>query len=95
MMKIKIKKHGNPDYGQNPNKTEKEELTATTIAELRAKVREWQLQTNCGGGNWGVCSVHINDKIVGYMSYNGRIWKEKKWNPSCIEINDDNLIVCE
>jgi len=88
---IKIKVHGNPDYGQNPNRTERKELTATTIAELRTKVREWQLQAHCGGGNWGLCSLCKNDKLVGYMSYNGRIWKDKKWNSNTIEINDASL----
>lgn len=54
-------------------------LTAKTIDEIRTMVRDFQGENNIGGGNWGVATLTQDGNLVGYMSYNGRIWKGRYW----------------
>ena len=75
-LKLKAKAYGNIDHGQNPKELlASTELQADTIGELRAKVQQWQDEEGLGGGLWGECPLYLNNKLVGYMSYNGRVWK--------------------
>ena len=75
-LKLKAKAYGNIDHGQNPKELlASTELQADTIGELRAKVQQWQDEEGLGGGHWGECPLYLNNKLVGYMSYNGRVWK--------------------
>ena len=75
-LKLKAKAYGNIDHGQNPKELRAStELQADTIDELRAKVQQWQNEEGLGGGHWGECPLYLNNKLVGYMSYNGRVWK--------------------
>lgn len=61
-------------------------LTAKTIDEIRTMVRDFQGENNIGGGNWGVATLTQNGNLVGYMSYNGRIWKGKYWESQQEEV---------
>ena len=75
-LKLKAKAYGNIDHGQNPKEEiANVELQADAIKELREKVQEWQELEGLGGGNWGDCPLYLNNKLVGYMSYIGRVCK--------------------
>lgn len=77
-LKLKAKAFGNIDHGQDPKELlASTELQAETVGELRAKVQQWQDEEGLGGGNWGECPLYLNNKLVGYMSYNGRVWKNR------------------
>jgi hypothetical protein len=69
-----LKSVGNPDFAQYVPVSEPSVVEAETLAELRnacdAYIRKWDL----GGGNWTNPAVREDRKVVGYFSYNGRLW---------------------
>ena len=66
-------------------------LKADTIEEMRAKVQEWQYDERVGAGNWENAPLFLNNKLVGYMSYNGKVWKNKRSTSKVIEVPDSKL----
>jgi hypothetical protein len=91
-LKLKATAYGNIDHGQNPEEEiANTELQADAIKELREKVQEWQELEGLGGGNWGDCPLFLNNKLVGYMSYNGRVWKDKLRSLGGSEVADSQL----
>ena len=95
MYSIKTEVCGNPDYGQNPNKppygVRVKTIKAKTYAELLDKVREWQSDNDIGGGNWMNPALMRDSEIVGYMSYNGKIWSDQSITPSTMQIHKREL----
>lgn len=87
---IKTEVCGNPDYGQHPDfppyGVDIVFLSADTFEGLLDQVKEWQYQNDIGGGNWQNPALYENEEIVGYMSYNGKIWKEKHWTPTTEQV---------
>ena len=81
---------GNPDYGQDPSippyGVEVTTLNAHKFEDLIAQVREWQYENDIGGGNWMNPSVCVDGEVVGYMSYNGKVWADKSWTPNTRQI---------
>ena len=86
---------GNPDRNQG-NWEEKHVISAPTIKELRADVLKFQGENDIGGGNWGEAILLQNEDwagreageaIVGYMSYNLRVWSKPYWEGGAVEIN--------
>lgn len=73
MYKLTVTVHGNPDRNQD-DWEENHEITAETVTELRTKVNLFQSAYDLGGGNWGIATLQDDNKVVGYMSYNGRVW---------------------
>jgi len=89
---IAVTAYGNIDHGQNPEKPICGAwLKADTIEEMRAKVRKWQYDENVGAGNWAPAPLWLGDKRVGYMSYNGKVWKNKLSKSKVIEVPDWKL----
>jgi len=84
MLQIKPIVFGNPDHGQDPNKppygVKPRTISAKDISDLRKKVRLWQTDNCVGGGNWGSPAVYQDGKLVGYMSYNGKLWDKNVFN---------------
>ncbi len=66
---------GNPDFGQYAPLSEPRKVVAGKLSEIKQAcmnyIKEWDL----GGGNWPVCPVRRNGKVVGHFSYNGRFWR--------------------
>jgi len=81
MFKVKTEVCGNVDFGQNPNKppygVKVITLKSKSFDELKTKVQEWQYENDIGGGNWMFPPIYENDQIIGYMSYNCRIWADR------------------
>lgn len=90
MLQIKLIVFGNPDYGQDPNKppygVKPRTISAEDIKQLRTKVRQWQTDNCVGGGNWGSPAVYKDGKLLGYMSYNGKLWDKNVFNGQGQEI---------
>ena len=84
MLQIKPIVFGNPDHGQDPNKppygVKPRTISAKDIDDLRKKVRLWQTDNCVGGGNWGSPAVYQDGQLVGYMSYNGKLWDKNVFN---------------
>lgn len=75
---MRLRSVGNPDFGQyapvsDPKRVEGETLGAMREA-FEAYIAEWDL----GGGNLPATAVKDGKKVVGYFSYNGRLWDRKE-----------------
>lgn len=92
MYSIKTEVCGNPDYGQNPNKppygVRVKTIKASTFAELLEKVREWQSDNDIGGGNWMNPALMRNGSLIGFMSYNGRVWATEGYPSTEVHIRE-------
>lgn len=73
MFKLTFTIHGNPDRNQG-DWQETHTLSAPTINDLRKSVLAFQGDNDIGGGNWGEATLTKDGKVVGRMSYNGRLW---------------------
>lgn len=85
MYHLTVTIHGNPDYNQGDWK-EDHTISATNIMELRKSVFVFQGNNDIGGGNWGKATLSKDGKIVGYMSYNGRVWDKPYWDGGANEV---------
>lgn len=84
MFKLTVEIASNPDR-DSTDWSETHAFSAPTMAELRKKINAFQADNNIGGGNWGEATLHQDDTLLGYMSYNGRIWKNKYWEKNSFE----------
>jgi hypothetical protein len=85
MFRLDFKISGNPDRRES-NWEESHSIEAPTIAELRAKISTFKGENDIGGGNWGVASLYRDDVLLGFMSYNLRIWDKPYWDTGSVEI---------
>jgi hypothetical protein len=85
MFTLNFNIQGNPDRGES-DWEESHTLTADTFADMRAKVSKFQGDNDIGGGNWGEAVLTQDGQLVGYMSYNGRVWKGKYWEENREEV---------
>lgn len=85
MFTLTVSIHGNPDRGQSEWQ-EIHTLSASNMEVLRTVVNDFQRDNDIGGGNWGVATLHEDRCLVGYMSYNGRVWKGKYWEEDREEV---------
>jgi hypothetical protein len=90
MFRLAFTIHGNPDRNQG-DWMEDHTLSASDMDSLRSLVHEFQSENNIGGGNWGVAVLLKEDEEgsfvkIGYMSYNGRVWKDLNWKPQTEEV---------
>ena len=90
MFEIKTEVCGNPDYGQNPRKppygVRIKTIKANTFDDLLDQVRAWISDNDIGGGNWMNPALSIHGAVVGYMSYNGKVWASRSWSPETRQI---------
>lgn len=81
MYSLKTTVYGNPDRGQDPRfppyGVTQTTLQSDTLSGLQERVSQWQSENAIGAGNWVPATVSKNGKTVGFMSFNGRVWKEK------------------
>ena len=95
MYSIKTEVCGNPDYGQDPNKppygVRVKTIKASTYAELLEKVRGWIDDNAIGGGNWMHPALMRDGQVIGYMSYNGKVWSDQSITPSTMQIHIKEL----
>jgi hypothetical protein len=76
---------GNPDRGES-DWEENHSVSAGTMKELREKVLKFQGEQDIGGGNWGEAVLRHDDALVGYVSYNLRVWKTPYWEEGREEV---------
>jgi len=90
MYEIKTEVCGNPDFGQDPRKppygVRVKTIKSKTYDSLIDQVREWQSDNDIGGGNWQNPPLLVNGEVVGYMSYNGKVWADRCWTPETKQI---------
>lgn len=83
--KVELNSIGNPDYGQDPTQQIEGAWAimrhVDSIDEASKAVREYIEKHNLGAGNWAGGKVWSEDnKYLGYISYNGRFWKDNTGN---------------
>lgn len=76
---LRIRTVGNPDFGQYAPVAPATTLRAGSFAELLRRVDEHINFYDIGGGNWTFSPLKKGGKLLGYMSYNRRVWKTKKY----------------
>lgn len=91
MYSIKTEVCGNPDYGQNPNKppygVRVKTIRAIAFSDLLKKVFQWQADNDIGGGNWMNPALMRDGAVIGFMSYNGKIWSDPSFLTSSMQIH--------
>jgi hypothetical protein len=85
MFTIEFTINGNPDRNQG-DWSENHSISAPTIKELREKILKFQGENDIGGGNWGKATLHQDGNLVGFVSYNLRVWNKPYWKPGSVEV---------
>jgi len=86
-MKVRLSNCGNIDFGQNPNRplpgTRTRTVRVKDFAEASAVCRRYIAENGLGGGNWtgGEITDEATGKVIGRVSYNGRVWGPEEWTP--------------
>ena len=86
---------GNPDFGQYAPVSEPELRWAGTLAALRDRFRGYKAENDLGGGNCPGMIVGEGRTIIGYFSYNERLWEglPGKWDAAVRELAIDDAEV--
>lgn len=91
MYTIKTEVLGNIDKGQNPNKppwgVDIVTITGDTYVSIQDQVSDWIGENDIGGGEWCMPPVYKDGKVIGYMSYNGRLWESQSWMDTTQQIH--------
>jgi hypothetical protein len=86
MFNIEFTISGNPDRCQSEFWEERINISAPTMKELREKVLKFQYDNDIGGGNWGEATLHQDGNLVGFVSYNLRVWAKPYWHTGSEEV---------
>jgi hypothetical protein len=86
MFTLTVSIHGNPDRNEGDWQETHTISVVGTIQDLRKAVNDLQARNGIGGGNWGEAVLHEDRCLVGYMSYNGRVWKTPYWSGEATEV---------
>ena len=78
MLSLNVSISSNPDRDEF-EWSEEFVLSARNIQEMRKKIGAVQSEKDLGGGNWGEAVLSENGVLLGYVSYNGRVWSGKYW----------------
>jgi hypothetical protein len=78
MYRLTVTIHANPDRNEG-DWVETHTVSASNMSALRKVISDFQRDNDIGGGNWGEAELRKDGLLIGYMSYNGRVWKEKYW----------------
>jgi len=78
---VTLRSCGNPGKGQDPdNPIPGVPGTTYPVKNLKfaaAACRTFILNYGLLGGNWAGGDVLVNDEVVAYVSYNGRVWEKR------------------
>lgn len=74
---VKLRSVGNPDFDQYRPISSPKTFEADTLEEISAACRAYIEKWDLGGGNWPGCVIREDGVAIGYVSYNGRVWRGK------------------
>ena len=77
MFTAKIIIGGNPDHFEPPVIWFKKSINAESYGALAKLIDNFQNEHDIGGGNWYECKLYYGKKLLGYVSYNCRVWDSK------------------
>ena len=61
---------------------------AETFEEARHLFNNLRDESNEGASTWPSPPLYRDGKIIGWFSYNGRVWEHKNWTPETLEIKE-------
>ena len=80
-LKLRLDSCGNPDCRQDPDRSligvVGGLVVVDTLEQAKSKCRAFVEDNELGSGNWAGGQVFANDRLVAYVSYNGRLWTEE------------------
>lgn len=79
MFTMTLETVGNPDHGQYEAVSPKVKIKGRTFKEILSKVEDFMDLYSVGGGNWVAPALYEGKNLVGFMSYNRRIWETRGW----------------
>ena len=74
-LKVMVSSHPNPDHGETITPAPNEEFESHQYADLSRFARIYIEKYDLGAGNFH-SEVWKGGKRLGYVSYNGRVWKD-------------------
>lgn len=78
---MRLSSCGNPDWGQRTSISPDKVVTGSTLSEMRKAAEDYSEEYNLGSGNWMNPVVRQGAKVIGYFSYNGRLWEGPRPGP--------------
>jgi hypothetical protein len=88
--KMTLKHHYNPDiagYWEYPTDNKPIIESGNTLADMRDKFINWRDRNGLGGGNVPHIKVtDNNNNVIGYFSYNGRLWNNTDFDSQELKI---------
>jgi hypothetical protein len=91
-MRVKLESVGNPDFRQDPNNPlfgceSNKMIEVSTFKQAREACMQFISDNDLGSGNWSGGEISDeNDKVIAYVSYNGRVWDGEPWKKDVQEI---------
>ena len=87
---------GNPDFRQDPTVplSPRKLFPCKTLGEASKKCMDYIETWDLGGGNWSGGQIyHPTKGVIGYVSYNGRVWHESPqfWNKDSKRYTEEEL----
>ena len=61
-------------------------LSADTLQKLQRLIRRWQTHNYIRPWNWSSPPVYRDGKLLGYLSYNGKLWDKNVFNGQGVEL---------
>ena len=87
-MRVILANRGNPDHGDDPSRPVpgKPQDRAVEVADLAAAsvaCRRYISELELGGGEWAGGEIVERGRVVGHVSYNGKVWAKpgREWRP--------------
>lgn len=86
----KLRSVGNPDFGQYAPVSDRAVIEDITLQGILKKIEEYRERWNLGGGNWVEPKIMQGKKVIGWVSYNGRVWDRP--GHRCSYLGDDKPV---
>ena len=90
MFTAKIVIGGNPDHFEPPIVWLKKSINAESYGVLAELVDKFQNESCIGCGNWYECKLYYDKKLIGFMSYNCRVWDKDSMDGNEVTIESIN-----
>ena len=76
VLKVELASVNNIDFNERDKNIRSRQVVVTGFAEARSVCREYIRDNDLGGGNWTGGTIRdAHNRVVGYVSYNGRVWE--------------------
>lgn len=89
-MQVRLESRGNPDFNQDPDRpvwgAEDQTVEVNSLKEASEVCREYCNRHDLGGGSWTGGEITEDGKVIGHVSFNGRVWDRNPWTSGAKEL---------